>query len=299
MEQQEFEVIVIGGSYSGLSAAMSLGRGIRKTLVIDSGLPCNRQTPHSHNFITQDGFSPSQIVKTARDQVSEYPTVNFMEDIVLQVTGENNNFTVLTATGLRLNAKKVLFTTGVKDLLPDLQGLSSCWGISVIHCPYCHGYEYKGRPTGILSNDNTTLHLSKLILNWTTDLTVFTNGKVLFNAEEEQQIKAQNVAIVEKKIASLTHKEGHLQEILFADGTLQKVEAIYTRPPFIQHCPIPETMGCQIDDKGLIVVDYFRKTNVSGIFAAGDCTEIMRSVSSAVAAGSFAGASINNELIFS
>ena len=123
MEKQEFEVIIVGGSYSGLSAAMSLGRATRKTLIIDSGFPCNQQTPHSHNFITQDGFSPAQITKTAKDQVLVYPTISFMDDKVVQVTGEDNNFTVLTAGGIHLRTKKLLFATGLKDLLPEIPGI--------------------------------------------------------------------------------------------------------------------------------------------------------------------------------
>ncbi|MBB6270139.1 thioredoxin reductase [Pedobacter cryoconitis] len=297
MEKQEFEVIIIGGSYSGLSAAMSLGRAIRKTLIIDSGAPCNQQTPQSHNFITQDGFSPAQIAKTAKDQVLAYPTVSFLNDKVVQVTGENHNFTVLTATGIQLSTKKILFATGLKDLLPDIPGIASCWGISVIHCPYCHGYEYKGQSTGILSNDDTTLHFSKLISNWTKDLTVFTNGEIKFDADQQQQIRALNVTIVEKQIAGIIHTDGHIESISFIDGTQQKTDALYTRPPFTQHCPIPEKIGCEIDPKGLIVVDNFKKTSVPGVYAAGDCTEAMRSVASSVAAGTAAGALINHELI--
>jgi thioredoxin reductase len=297
MENQEFEVIIIGGSYSGLSAAMSLGRAVRKTLIIDSGLPCNQQTPHSHNFITQDGFSPAQIAKTAKDQVLVYPTVSFMDDKVVQVTGEDRNFTVLTAGGIQLRAKKLLFATGLKDLLPEIPGIASCWGISVIHCPYCHGYEYKGQPTGILSNDETTLHFSKLILNLTKDLTVFTNGKIQFNSAEEDQIKALNVAIINKQIVSIEHVAGHLSSIRFEDGTYQKIDALYTRPPFTQHCTIPQDMGCEIDPKGLIKIDNLKKTSIEGIYAAGDCTEAMRSVAGSVAAGSAAGAFINHGLI--
>ncbi|MGY0037368.1 hypothetical protein [Pedobacter sp. NJ-S-72] len=145
-----------------------------------------------------------------------------MDDKVLQVTGENNNFTVLTAGGMKLRAKKLLFTTGLKDLLPEIHGIASCWGISVIHCPYCHGYEYKGQPTGILSNDDTTFHFSKLILNLTKDLTVFTNGKIQFSSDEEDQINAMNVTVVTKQIASIEHVAGQLNSIRFEDGTYQK-----------------------------------------------------------------------------
>lgn len=255
------------------------------------------KTPQSHNFITQDGFSPAQIAKTARDQVLAYPAVSLMDDKVTDVTGEDNNFTVVTAKGLQIRTKKILFATGLKDLLPEITGIESCWGISVIHCPYCHGYEYRGQPTGILSNDDTTLHFSKLISNWTKELTVFTNGKIKFNSDEEMQIKALNVTIIDKKIVSIENSAGHLSSISFEDGTYQKIDALYTRPPFIQHCTIPQTMGCEIDSKGLITVDTLKKTSIAGVYAAGDCTEAMRSVAGSVAAGCAAGAFINHGMI--
>ncbi|RAJ35788.1 NAD(P)/FAD-dependent oxidoreductase [Pedobacter cryoconitis] len=297
MEKNEFEVIIIGGSYSGLSAAMTLGRAIRSTLIIDSKQPCNSQTPHAHNFITQDGFSPAQIAKAAKDQVAVYPTIQFMEDMVVSAIGEDFNFTVTTAKGLQISAKKLLFATGIEDQLPDIPGLSACWGISVIHCPYCHGYEYKDQPMGILSNDENTLDFSKLISNWNKDLRVFTNGAPKFSAAQQQEIKDLKVKLIEKPIASIEHVAGKLTGIRFSDGTIEEIDALYTRAPFIQHCPVPEEMGCEIDKRGYILTDDFKKTTIPGIYAAGDNISPMRSIANAVAAGSIAGARINHELI--
>lgn len=297
MEKHEFEVIIIGGSYSGLSAAMSLGRAIRKTLIIDSGQPCNIQTPHAHNFITQDGFSPANIAKAAKDQVSVYPTIHFMEDTVVSAIGEDFNFTVTTAKRIQIRAKKLLFATGVADQLPEIPGLSSCWGISVIHCPYCHGYEYKDQPMGILSNDENTLDFSKLISNWNKDLRVFTNGEPKFSTAQRQEIKDLKVTIIEKPIASIEHVAGQLTGIRFLDGTVEKIEALYTRPPFIQHCTVPQEIGCELDKRGYILTDDFKKTTIPGIYAAGDNISPMRSIANAVAAGSIAGAMLNHELI--
>ena len=132
----------IGGSYAGLSAALSLGRAMRRVLMLDSGQPCNWQTPHSHNFLTQDGSPPAALAAVARAQVLAYPTVQLRNDLATGVTGAS--FTVTTAAGPTVRAKKLLFATGICDLLPPVPGLATCWGISVIHCPYCHGYEYQG-----------------------------------------------------------------------------------------------------------------------------------------------------------
>src|SRR5690606_34953225 len=149
---KKFDVIIIGGSYAGLSAAMALGRSLRKVLIIDSGKPCNATTPYSHNFLTQDGSTPLKISTIARTQVEKYDTVTFYQGIALQATKRNGPFSIATATGEIFNGKKLILATGIKDKLPDIPGFAECWGISIIHCPYCHGYEYHHQNTGILAN---------------------------------------------------------------------------------------------------------------------------------------------------
>jgi thioredoxin reductase len=190
MEQLTADVVIMGvimgGSYAGLSAAMVLGRALRRVVIIDSGLPCNRQTPHTHSFITQDGATPAHIAAVAKGQVLAYPTVSFQTGTVVSVTGSATAFTVRTAASETIHARKVLFATGVRDQLPFISGFAECWGISVIHCPYCHGYEYRDQPTGILVNGPTALDFGKLIRNWTKKLTIFTNGGPQFSAVQHQ-----------------------------------------------------------------------------------------------------------------
>ena len=144
IETNHFDVIVIGGSYAGLSASMALGRSLRSVLIIDSGKPCNRTAPHSHNFITQDGEPPATIAQKAKAQVLVYPTIQFVADTVQSAQKEKNLFRIKTEANVEFTAKKLLFTTGIRDLMPDLPGFADCWGISVIHCPYCPGYEVHG-----------------------------------------------------------------------------------------------------------------------------------------------------------
>jgi len=283
------DVIIIGGSYSGLAAGMSLGRAIRKVIIIDSGNPCNKQTPHSHNFITHDGETPAAIAAKAKEQVLKYPTVQFKNDTVNTVTGTDNNFSVTTASGETFNARKILFATGIKDTIPAIEGYAECWGISAIHCPYCHGYEYKGQNTGILINGEMAVEFGTLINNWTDQLTIFTNGK--------STIPENKFNINEKEIRKLHHSNGYIEHIEFADGTRQPLDALYSRLPFKQHTSIPETLGCKLNAQGFIEVDDFRKTTVPGIFAAGDNTSPMRSVAGAVAAGTASGAFIVRDLL--
>ena len=296
-DNKNFDVIIVGGSYAGLSAAMALGRSLRNVLIIDSGLPCNRQTPHSHNFITQDGEKPAVIAEKAKKQVLKYDTVKFLTDFAVSGIKTDKGFEISTQSGKVFSAKKLIFATGLKDIMPNIKGFSECWGISVLHCPYCHGYEVKNEKTGIIANGYGAFHFARLISNWTKDLTLFTNGKSQLTQEQTDEIKRHNIAIVEKEISSLKHKEGVMEEIIFADNSTFQLQTIYSRPPFEQHCKIPELLGCELTDQGLIKVDAFQKTTVDNVFACGDSINPLRSVPYAVSTGNNTGVFLNNAMV--
>ncbi|WP_143306039.1 NAD(P)/FAD-dependent oxidoreductase [Chitinophaga vietnamensis] len=291
-----YDALIIGGSYAGLSAAMALGRSHRQVLVLDSGLPCNRQTPHSHNFITQDGNTPAAIAAIAREQVAAYPSVSFHTGKAISGRNEQGLFYITTEAGETFAGKKVLFATGLTDELPDIPGFAECWGISVIHCPYCHGYEYTNVPTGILMNGDMAWHIVQLLYNLTKELTIFTNGPVTLSETQVSQLAKYRIAVNDTPVTSITHEAGQLHAIELADGSRHALSALYARPPIRQHCGIPEALGCQLTENGLIVVNEVQVTTVPGVFAAGDNTTPVRSVSNAVAAGTRAGAMINMEL---
>lgn len=296
-DQQTFDVAIIGGSYAGLSAAMTLGRARRNVVVIDSGKPCNRQTPHSHNLITHDGKTPAEISALAREQVLAYPTVHMHAGLVTQVTGSDGSFAVTTDNGQELQAKKLIFTTGIRDLMPEIPGFSECWGISAIHCPYCHGYEFSDARTGVLMNGEMALEYLKMIRNWTTDLTLYTNGPATFDEAARQKMHSFGAEIVEQPIASLDHEKGYLQTLHLTGGSARTITALYHRPAFVQHSLLPEALGCELNPQGFIKVDEAQKTTVAGIYAAGDNSGAFRGLTGAMAAGTIAGARLNHELI--
>ena len=293
-----FDVITIGGSYSGLAAAMALGRALKQVLVIDNGKPCNRQTPHSHNFITQDGKTPKEIATLARQQVERYDTVTFLNSLAINGAKTENGFEIQVASGETFRAKKLIFATGIRDIMQDIDGYAECWGISVIHCPYCHGYEVRIERTGILGNGEYAFEFACLISNWTKDLTLYTNGASTLTAEQTAKIKTHDIKIVANEIEKLEHAEGNLRKIVFKDGSTASPKALYARSPFEQHCAIPKTLGCELTDEGYIKIDAFQKTTVSGIFACGDNTTRMRTVANAVATGAAAGMISNREIVF-
>ncbi|MDX8568646.1 NAD(P)/FAD-dependent oxidoreductase [Elizabethkingia sp. HX XZB] len=292
-----FDVIIIGGSYAGLSSAMSLGRSLRNVLIIDGGKPCNRQTPHSHNFLTHDGKTPQEISQMAKEQVKQYPTVEFYEGEAVKGKKTDAGFIITTNTGEEFSSRKLILAAGIKDIMPDIKGFSESWGISVIHCPYCHGYEYRNEKTGIIANGDRAVHMASLINNLTKDLTILTSGPADFDVEQIAKLERHNIPVIEKKITEIEHQNGHVDNIVFEDGTKMNFKAVYAAIPFIQNCDIAEQLGCELTEQGYIQVDSMQKTNVPGVFACGDSTSMMRSVALAVGSGNLAGAMLNMELV--
>lgn len=296
IHKKQYDVIIVGGSYAGLSAAMALGRLAQAVLILDSGLPCNKQTPHSHNFLTQDGQTPAAIAQQAKEQVLAYPTVTLHEGLAVSGKKIPHGFEITTNTLLTFSSKKLIFATGVKDIMPDIPGIVACWGISVVHCPFCHGYEYKGQKTAILANSDKAVHLAALVSNLSKDIVILTNGKADFTSEQQRKLAQNKIEVIERPIKTIRQEQGNMQAVVFQEGEALAVEAMYAAVAFEQHCSIPMELGCELTQTGYMKVDAFQKTTVPGIYACGDNTNMFRSVSAAVATGSLAGAMVVKDL---
>ena len=292
----QLDVIIIGGSYAGLSAGLALGRSLRKTLIIDEGRPCNRQTPHSHNFLTQDGKPPAEIHALAKKQVEEYKTVRFLSERAMHAEKKGTEFVVTTHSNQMFTARKLILATGIRDLLPDIKGLSECWGISVIHCPYCHGYEFRGQKTGIMANGDHAFHLASLVNNLTGEVTILTTGDKNFSDEQLDALARNGIAIEESEVAQIVHDQGRIRQVVFKNGKEMTFAAVYASVPFEQPSDIPAALGCELTEQGHIKVDVFQSTTVEGVYACGDNATPFRSVAAAVANGNAAGAVANMEL---
>ena len=291
-----FDVIIIGGSYAGLSAALALGRSLKRVLVIDGGKPCNRQTPRSHNFLTRDGDTPKEISSIARHQIEKYKTITFYDDFAVSGKKSETGFEIQTESNRKFAGKKLIFATGIRDKLPNIQGFKECWGISVIHCPYCHGYEFRGKSTGILANGEKAFHLSSLVNNLTDKLFLLTNGRPDFLPDQIRTLEKHGIKLIDSKLSEIKHESGKLNGVTFDDGALLKLDALYATVPFSQHSGLAEKLGCQLTGDGYLETDEFQKTNIHGIYACGDNSSPFRSVANAVSSGSTAGAMVNMEL---
>lgn len=293
MTIEPFDVAIIGGSIAGLSAALTLGRSLRRVVVIDSETPCNRTSPFSHNFITHDGDTPAEIVRQARAQIAAYENVMFLKDLAVDAKYSGDFFQIVTQSGSVIRATRVLLCTGLTDQLPDIPGFQDCWGISILHCPYCHGYEVKGKRTAVLANGQAAFHVTMLIRNWTEDIVLLTNGRSELRPEEKEILDGLGVAVIEAEVSSVVQQEGKLSHIRFADGTVVEAAAMYASIPFAQQSNLAELLGCKFTPKGHIEVDALGRTTVSGVYAAGDNTAEHRAIAVAAAAGTVAGFTIN------
>lgn len=296
INDKNFDVLIIGGSYAGLSAAMALGRSLRSVLIIDSGKPCNRQTPHSHNFLTQDGARPEDIAALATSQVLAYKTVSLLKGTATGAVKTESGFTVTVDNGENYTGKKLIIATGIKDEMPSIEGFADCWGISVIHCPYCHGYEFRDQKTAIMASPEKAFHLASLVRNLSGDVTIIAAPGAEFTEEQLAKLGKHNVTILNKNINRINHDKGYMTELIFDDGSKQNFTALYAGLHFTQHSGIPVSLGCELTEHGHIKIDHLQKTTVPGVYACGDNSAMLRAVASAVYSGNLAGAMVNKEL---
>lgn len=294
------EVIVIGGSFAGLSAAMQLARARRRVLVIDAGRPRNRFAAHAHGFFGQDGKPPAQIVEEAAAQLAAYPTVRRIAgDARTAERDADGRFHVTLADGSRASADRLILATGIRDELPALPGLAERWGVSVLHCPYCHGYEVSGRRLGVLATHPLSVHQAILIPDW-GPTTWFTQGVVEANHEEAALLDARGVRIERSPVVEILGDAPRIESLRLADGQVVPVDALFVGARTAMASDLAQQLGCAFDDGPLgpvVRVDAGKATSVAGVFAAGDASTPMSNATFASASGVMAGVAAHRSLI--
>ncbi|MDP0501610.1 MAG: NAD(P)/FAD-dependent oxidoreductase [Verrucomicrobiota bacterium JB022] len=293
-----FDVIIIGGSFAGLSTALYLARSRRRVLVIDAGEPRNRFAAASHSFLGQDGVPPGQILSTAREQLRAYPEVTFWVDLATRARHEADGFIVETWGGQRATGKFLVLTTGVRDELPDIPGLAERWGKSVAHCPFCHGYEFGGAPLGVLATGSNSIHQAHIIPQW-GPTTFFTNGAITLSDEERASLESRSVVIETEAVAALEGAGEALEHVRLTSGRVVPVRALFLAPKLQMTSPLPEQLGCELTDTmvgRLLSVGPDQQTTVPGVYAAGDVAAPTHNVAFAVADGAKVAGAINFKL---
>lgn len=301
MSQNIHDVIIIGGSYAGLSSAMQLSRARRKVLIIDEGLRRNRFANHSHGFLTQDGIDPAVIAAKARAQVLDYPTVQWLSaraDAARRIENAEAAdacFEVTVGSDRHLS-RRLLLATGVKDILPEIAGLKQRWGSSVFHCPYCHGYELNQGEIGVIGISALSMHHALMLPDW-GPTTFLVNDAFEPDADQLTALEARGVTVERSPIEAIT---GHA-DVNLADGRMLSFAGLFTLAPFELASPIAEQLGLEMEPGpvgSVIRTDPMKETSMPGVFACGDTARLMASVALAVGDGNLAGAGLHRSLMF-
>ncbi|MGY2401801.1 NAD(P)/FAD-dependent oxidoreductase [Pseudomonas sp. SDO5271_S396] len=289
------DVIIVGGSYAGLSAGLQLARARRKVLVIDAGQRRNRFATTSHGFLGQDGQPPEVIAAEGRSQLMEYPTVNWVQDRVLQARATSDGFSVRTECNGELQARRLILATGVVDELPAIDGLQERWGTRVFHCPYCHGYELDQGRIGVLATSPLAMHHALLLPDW-GDTTLFTNAVFTPDAEQQAQLDRRGVTVESGKVRRL---RGERADVELDDGRVFNLDGVFTMSR-TRISGLAEQLGCELLEGptgAYVSVNDIRQTSVPGVFACGDTALAGGSVALAVGEGVRAGVGAHFSLI--
>lgn len=294
--EQLLDVGIIGGGPAGMSAALVLGRARKSVVVIDEERPRNRVTHESHGFLTRDGINPSEFRRIAQEQINAYPSVHFVADTAVAIAGTDGDFQITAARGTTYRSKKLLFAVGMKDLPLDIKGLADVYGESAFICPYCDGWELREQPLVLIVKGADALHMAKMISGWTKHFTICTNGPDELTDEQREELNQHNVPVFDSPIQSVESDDGMVQQVVLKDGTSITCTGIFFRPKLIPGSDLPQAIGCEITEAGTVIVDRFGKTNVAGVFSAGDAASQLHQLMAAASLGLLAGVGINNEL---
>lgn len=292
-----FDAIIVGGSFAGLSAGLILARARRNVLVVDAGLPRNRFAAHSHGVLGLDGIAGSELLKQAKAQLLDYPTVRWSNDTVVDGHATPDGFALSTAAGETWATRKVLLATGIRDELPELPGLAERWGSSVVHCPYCHGYEIGGGSIGLLGGHAMSPKMASVLADW-GQVTFFTQG-VEIEAEDLAILQRRGVTLETAPVMSLEGEAPQLSAAVLGDGRRTDIRALFVTAKQHMASPLAEKLGCALEDSPvgvLLTVDAQKQTSVPGVYAAGDATT-MGNITLAMAEGVRAGVGLHHALI--
>jgi len=293
--EAEFDVIVVGGSYAGLSAAMQLARARRRVLVIDGGRRRNRYADRSHGFLTQDGTEAAAIVAQGRAQLQAYPTVAWTNDTALAASAAGDGFDVVLSDGGSVRGRRLILATGVADTLPAVDGLEERWGRSVFHCPYCHGYELDGGAIGVLATNEGALHQALMLPDW-GQVTLLLNGAFDPDQDQLEALARRGVAVERRPVARIENRA----DVVLQDGRRLALAGLFVAARTHIASPLAQRLGCALEagpTGQYVATDMQKASSVPGVFCCGDMARPAGNVALAVADGALAGVAAHRSLI--
>ncbi|WP_239616539.1 NAD(P)/FAD-dependent oxidoreductase [Cohnella mopanensis] len=291
------DVGIIGGGPAGMNAALVLGRARKSVIVIDEGRPRNRVTKETHGFLTRDGVSPGEFRRVAREQIDAYPSVRFEEDTAVSVSGTDGDFLIATAQGTTYRCRKLLFAVGKRDLPLDIHGLDDVYGKSAFVCPYCDGWELRDQMLVLIAKGARAVHMAMMLSGWTDKYIICTDGPDDMTDEQREELKQHHIPLYDTRIQTIESSDGMVKRVLLEDGTQLSCAGIFFAPKLVAGSELPEAIGCKVTEAGSVVVDLFGKTNVPGIYSAGDAATEFNQAITAASMGSLAAVGINTELL--
>ena len=295
-ETMDADVVIVGGGAAGLSAALVLGRARRRVVVVDAGAPRNAPAAHMQGYLSRDGMAPSELLAVGRAEIASYG----VERINATVTGlgvADGGHVVRLGDGRELRARRVLVTTGVTDDVPDLPGVRERWGRDLLHCPYCHGWEVRDEPLGVLGSIPGSVQHALLVRQWSDDVTFFVHTYDL-SAQEQAQLEVRGIRIVSGEVARLVVEHDRLTGVELVDGRVVDRTAVFVRPAIRPHPDgLLAGLGCEFDDTGFVITDATGQTTTPGVWAAGNVADPRAQVITAAGAGSAAAIAINADLV--
>lgn len=286
-----YDVIIVGAGPAGLSAALWLGRGRRQVLVCDAGHPRNTVSHAMHGFLTRDGTAPLEFVRLGREELRAYPNVELREVGVLDAERVKTHFTVTLADHSRLDTRKLLFTTGIVDELPPLEGIEPFYGKSVFNCPFCDGWEVRDQPLAVYGKDKEGKHLALQLTQWGRDLLFCTDGPSALTKHDLTQLVHLGLQVREDRIACLQGHDGQLEGIVFANGDQVPRRALFLRPHQHPRCDLPAKLGYVFpDQRPMLRTQGYEQPTAPGLYVAGDAfrsTWVINAASDGVEAAYF------------
>jgi thioredoxin reductase len=289
------DVVVIGGGPAGLSAALVLGRCRRRVVVCDAGRPRNAAAQALHGYLTRDGVPPLELLRLGREELRQYD-VELRAVAVADVVRAGAGYEIRLEGGDQLAARMVLVATGVRDDLPEIEGLTECYGISVHHCPYCDGWEERDRAIAVLGQGAAGTGLSLSLKTWSDRVMLCTNGRPRLGREHRAQLAAHGVPVFERRIVRVEHTAGRVQALALEDGSRVACDAVFFSSGQTLKSEFLVRLGCEISRKGTVKTDLLGQTCVPGLYVVGDASRDVQFVIVAAAEGAKAAVAINKAL---